>query len=97
MVASALAAPFQAEAMGPGGTLVVVDPKITSPTQDTVWVVGNQYNVTWFVWNCYEFASLFMSIFRDNSDLPPLVNITNVQGEVVLGQFNGDGEKLYLG
>ncbi|KIP02890.1 hypothetical protein PHLGIDRAFT_111507 [Phlebiopsis gigantea 11061_1 CR5-6] len=81
MVASALAAPFQAEAVGPGGTLVVVDPKITSPTQDTVWVVGNQYNVTWFV---------------DNSNLPPLVNITNVQGEVVLGQFNGDGEKLYL-
>ena len=39
----------------------------------------------------------FGALRRDNSDLPPLVNITNVEGMVVLGQFNGDGEKLYLG
>ncbi|THG97296.1 hypothetical protein EW026_g4671 [Hermanssonia centrifuga] len=75
----AYAAPFQAEAEGPGGVLVVVDPKILTPTAQTTWVVGNQYNVTW-----------------DNTSLPPLVNITNVVGMVVLGQFNGDGEKLYL-
>ncbi|EKM51973.1 uncharacterized protein PHACADRAFT_68005, partial [Phanerochaete carnosa HHB-10118-sp] len=57
----------------------VVNPNITSPTADTVWVVGHQFNVTW-----------------DNSDLPPLLNITNLQGSVILGSINGDQEHLFL-
>lgn len=28
-------------------TREVVDPLITSPTAETVWIVGNQYAVTW--------------------------------------------------
>ena len=47
MIVSVVTAPLQAEAVGPNGVLIVVDPKITYPTQDTVWVVGNQYEVTW--------------------------------------------------
>ena len=50
MTASVLSAPFPESAVKPPGqTLTVVDPLITSPTADTVWVVGNQYNVTWYV------------------------------------------------
>lgn len=47
MITSAITAPLQTEAVGPDGVLIVVDPKITYPTQDTVWVVGNEYSVTW--------------------------------------------------
>lgn len=48
LMASVTAAPtFLSEAVVPDGTLIVVDPEITSPTADTVWVVGNKYSVTW--------------------------------------------------
>ncbi|KAI4522809.1 hypothetical protein K523DRAFT_280243, partial [Schizophyllum commune Tattone D] len=30
-----------------GNSLVVWSPKITSPTADTTWTAGQQYNVTW--------------------------------------------------
>jgi hypothetical protein len=44
LLATALAAPFVAEAAEKRD---VVAPKMTSPTADTVWVVGNTYAVTW--------------------------------------------------
>ena len=47
LLARAAAAPLQNAAVGPGGTLIVVNPKITAPDADTVWVVGQRYNVTW--------------------------------------------------
>ena len=47
LLARAAAAPLQNAAVGPGGTLIVVNPKITAPDADTVWVVWQRYNVTW--------------------------------------------------
>ncbi|TRM59245.1 hypothetical protein BD626DRAFT_157366 [Schizophyllum amplum] len=48
VVLSALAAVRAApvDAIG-GNSLIVWSPKITSPTADTVWTAGQQYNVTW--------------------------------------------------
>jgi hypothetical protein len=98
MMASVLGAPYLSKAKFPDGTLTVVDPMITSPTQTTVWVVGNKYNVTWCaqLW-LIIFTLCLQCIYRSNANLPPLVDITNVQGEIVLGQFNGDGEHLFIG
>ncbi|KIP12044.1 hypothetical protein PHLGIDRAFT_98827 [Phlebiopsis gigantea 11061_1 CR5-6] len=42
----------------------------------------------WVVGNRYN-------VTWDITQLPPLANITNDVGRIVLGQFNGDGEKLY--
>ena len=44
--AAALAAPFQPENRD---VLAVYSPKITSPTASTTWVVGNSYDVTWYL------------------------------------------------
>ena len=47
--AAALAAPVGAGSADGMSLLArdVVDPKITSPTASTVWVVGNTFEVTW--------------------------------------------------
>ncbi|KAI0693976.1 hypothetical protein BC835DRAFT_1415605 [Cytidiella melzeri] len=73
ILATAFAAPFVADVVQKRD---VVAPKMTSPTADTVWVVGNTYQVTW-----------------DTSGLPPPANITNIIGQVVLGQFDANGDE----
>lgn len=44
-----------------------------------------------------DLQSAYFLLSRSITDLPPLANITNSVGRIVLGQFNGNGEKLYLG
>ncbi|KAJ3553668.1 hypothetical protein NM688_g3484 [Phlebia brevispora] len=78
-LAAVLAAPFHPVEPERREVLSVYDPKILNPTAQTVWVVGETYEVTW-----------------DTSGLPPAANITNLIGQVVLGQLSDDSENLNL-
>lgn len=94
LLAVALAAPFQHENRD---VLIVYSPKITSPTASTTWIVGNTYDVTWYVSFVASVIARTIEPHRDTSGLPPVNNLTNILGEVVLGQFNGDTEHLFPG
>ena len=77
---------------------LIVNPPVTEPTASTVWVVGNRYNVTWYVGNLLACQLVLLAnLSRDITQLPPFANITNDVGRIVLGQFDGDGERLYTG
>lgn len=91
----------------------VIAPKITSPNAQSIWPVGSTQTVTWYepiltsytpancgacCWvdmTCHLHASLF--VCRDTSNFPPVSQITNILGQVILGFQANDSLNLDFG
>ena len=64
----------------------VIAPTITSPTAESVWPIGTVQTVTWYVSMLRRVAGSNLHVsHRDTSNFPPVSQITNILGEVILG------------
>lgn len=78
----------------------VWSPKIVEPTDKTVWVIGQEATVMWYVFSLNYHLCRSGRLPRSSRDAThPPEHITNKKGKIVLGRLgpDGTGEHLDLG